>query len=82
MAKEVTVCDKIASEMFTHGLAGVDRVLEEYYKSLYLVTLSYSLSSKMTFTAAVTYLMDNLPPLAKSCECIRCYVDEETHEVR
>ncbi|MBE9594196.1 MAG: hypothetical protein IMF19_12060 [Proteobacteria bacterium] len=81
MDKEVTLGDMIANKMFTEGLAGVDRLLEEYYESLFMVTLSYSISSEMTFNAAVTHLMDNLPPFAKSCKCIRCYVDDETHEV-
>lgn len=81
MDKKVTICEKIAGPMFKNKYEEGNAFLKEYCKGIYLVTLSYSISSKMTFKAAVVFLMDNLPPLAKSCECIRCYVDDETHEV-
>lgn len=81
MGKDVTVGDRIASEMFTHGLEGVYRYLEEYYKSIYAVTLPVSTSSQMTFKEAVAFIMNNLPPSCDSYECIRSYVDDETHKV-
>lgn len=81
MGKDVTVGDRIASEMFTNGLAGGYRYLEEYYKTIYAATLFDSISSQMTFKEAVAYIMNNLPPSCDSYECIRSYVDDEIHEV-
>jgi hypothetical protein len=81
MGKDITVGDRIASEMFTHGSEGVYHYLEEYHKTIHLVCLPNSISKKMTFKEAVTYIMKNLPPSCEPYECIRSYIDEETHAV-
>lgn len=81
MGRDITVGDRIASEMFMHGWPGVYRYLEEYYKTIFSISLPYSISSKMTFEEGVAYIMNNLPPSCVSYECIRSYVDFESHDL-
>ena len=79
MGKDITVGDRIASEMFTNGLPGVYRYLEEYYKSLYHVSIPYEVIIKMPPENAIK-IIDDMPSRCFSCEYLRCYTDFETHD--